>query len=71
MINDLVYSHQKVNIAVAIKMYESRELPEAHGRFTWFVDGKVMKNWWPKSVDEGALWDKIRLTTILFLLQLT
>lgn len=38
MINDLVYSHQKVNIAVVIKMYESGELPEAHGRFVWSVD---------------------------------
>lgn len=38
MINDPVCSHQKVNIAVAIKMYETEELPEAHGRFAWFVD---------------------------------
>lgn len=64
MINDPVYSYQKVNIAVAIKMYESGELPEAHGRFTWFVDGKVMKNWWPKSVVDGvAIWNEVRLKT--------
>ena len=66
MIIDPVYSYQKVNIAVAIKMYESGELPEPHGRFTWFVDGKVMKNWWPKSVGEGvAIWNEVRLKTIL------
>lgn len=67
LINDPVYSYQKVNIAVAIKMYESGELPEAHGRFTWFVDGKVMKNWWPKSVGDGvAIWNEVRLKTVLY-----
>lgn len=66
MINDPVYSYQKVNILVAIKMYENGELPEAHGRFTWFVDGKVMKNWWPKSEEEGvAIWNEVRLKPIL------
>lgn len=38
MIHNLVYSQQKINIAVAIKMSENRELFEAHGRFAWFVD---------------------------------
>lgn len=68
MIKDPAFSHQKVNLAVAIKMYEKGELPEPNGRFTWFVNGKVMpKNWWPKSIGEGVvLWNEVRLKTILY-----
>ncbi len=46
-------------------MYEGGELPEGQDVSTWFVDGNVLKSW-PTSVEKGvALWNEVRLKTIL------
>lgn len=62
---DPKYSRQRINIKLAVRMYESGELPKGHGVSTWFVDGNVLKSW-PTSVEKGvALWNEVSLRTIL------
>lgn len=60
--DDPLYSRQKTNIAAAIEMYESGQLPDIQS--TWFSDGKILKSWPTPGNINAPLWSEVCLKTI-------
>jgi hypothetical protein len=60
---DQLYNHQRENILLAIRMYESGELPKRGTQQTWFLNGQVLGRL-PNSLVEGsAVWAEVCLAS--------
>jgi hypothetical protein len=64
-LQDETYAGQKDNITLAIKLYESNDLPLREGGPAWFLNGKFYAKRLPAEIPDGSfVWAEVCFTSL-------
>lgn len=60
---DPTYAHQKENIALSIRLYETREIPKGFGPI-WMLNGRILEDALNSIAKGDAVWAEVCLIII-------